>query len=106
MRLSQSPRANLTTGGEPNGSAHAIAMLMVTDERVSVEIAGRIAYIDPSKQWGYLHGPTGERVYFHATTVLCKVSQLELGAAVSYRLADGGDQLCAAHVARLTTAGR
>jgi cold shock CspA family protein len=106
VSLSQSPRANLTTGSDLNGSADATAMLMVTGQRVSIDMAGRIAYIDPSKHWGYLHGPLGERVYFHATTVLGNVSQLELGDGVSYRLADGGDQLCAAQVARLRRAGR
>jgi hypothetical protein len=79
---------------------------MVTDERATIEVVGRIAYIDPSRQWGYLYGPAGERVYFHATTVLGELSQLELGAAVCYRLADLGDQLCAAHVSRLMAAGR
>jgi len=79
---------------------------MVIDERAGSEIAGRIAYIDPSKQWGYLHGPAGERVYFHATTVLGEISELELGDAVGYRVADGGAQLCAARVARRTMSGR
>jgi cold shock CspA family protein len=78
---------------------------MVADERASIKIAGRIAYIDPSRQWGYLYGPVGERVYFHATTVLGELSGLELGALVCYRVADGGDQLCAAQVARYPGAG-
>jgi cold shock CspA family protein len=80
--------------------------LMVTDERASTEIVGRIAYIDPSKQWGYLYGPVGERVYFHATTVLGEVSRLELGAVVCYRVTDGSYQLCAAQVTRCPGAGR
>lgn len=79
---------------------------MATSERPGLESAGRIAYMDPSKQWGYLYGPTGERVYFHATTVLGGISRLEPGTAVSYRLADGGDQLCAAQVASRAGAAR
>jgi cold shock CspA family protein len=79
---------------------------MVTDERASIQSDGRVAYIDPSKQWGYLYGPAGERVYFHATAVLGEISRLELGAAVCYRVADGGDQLSAAQVARCMGAGR
>jgi cold shock CspA family protein len=78
---------------------------MVTDEGARIVIAGRIAYVDPSKQGGYLYGPAGERVYFHATAVLGEISQLELGALVCYRVADGGDQLCAAQVARYPGAG-
>jgi cold shock CspA family protein len=97
---------NISFAGDPNGSVRAEARLMVTHERASIEIAGRIAYIDPSKQWGYLYGPAGERVYFHATTVVGEISQLELGAVVCYRVADGGDQLCAAQVARSAKRGR
>jgi len=79
---------------------------MVVEPHAGIEVAGRIAYIDPSKQWGYLYGPGGERVYFHATTVLGEISQLELGTAVGYRVADGGAQLCAAQVTRATRSGR
>lgn len=68
--------------------------------RVEPEIVGRIAYVDPSKQWGYLHGPLGERVYFHSTGVFGEVAALRLGSEVCYRLADGGDQLCAVQVVR------
>jgi len=73
---------------------------MATNQRPGIETAGRVAYMDPSKQWGYLHGPGGERVYFHATTVAGEVAHLEPGAEVCYRVADGGDQLCAAQVTR------
>ena len=70
------------------------------ERRFAQTTFGRIAYIDPSNQWGYLYGPVGERVYFHATVVLGEISQLELGALVCYRVADGGDQLCASRVAQ------
>lgn len=79
---------------------------MVTRERTDSEILGRIAYIDPSKQWGYLHGPRGERVYFHATAVPDGIADLALAADVHYRIADGGDQLCATHVVRRERRGR
>jgi cold shock CspA family protein len=69
-------------------------------------IVGRIAYVDPSKQWGYLHGPQGERVYFHATGVADGVAGLARGGEVRYRIAAGGDQLCAVEVVRAARRGR
>ncbi len=89
-----------------DGLGCATPLDMATLELTHPEIAGRIAYIDPSKQWGYLHGPLGERVYFHATGVRDGIATLELGAEVRYHIADGGDQLCAAQVIRSTRRGR
>jgi cold shock CspA family protein len=73
-------------------------MLML--ERADTEIVGRVAYVDPMKEWGYLHGPHGERVYFHASCMPGGLAGLELGATVCYSLAEGGDQLCATRVVR------
>lgn len=73
---------------------HRLMML----ERADNEIVGRIAYVDPSKEWGYLHGPRGQRVYFHAVAVQGAIADLALGAAVHYDLAPGGDPPCAISV--------
>ena len=73
---------------------------MVMSQSPATEILGRVAYVDPSKQWGYLHGPAGERIYFHASGVRGGIGELELGSEVCFRVADGGDQLCAAQIAR------
>jgi cold shock CspA family protein len=75
---------------------------MISVDHLATEIVGRIAYVDPSNQWGYLHGPAGERVYFHATNVLHGIAQLQLGAEVCYRVAASGDQLCAVQVVHVT----
>ena len=63
---------------------------------------GRVGFLDPTNRWGYLRGPVGERVYFHASNVSGGSSQLRSGVEVCYSLADGGDQLCA-QVVRLLT---
>jgi cold shock CspA family protein len=73
---------------------------MITLEVSEPDIIGRVAYIEPMQQWGYLHGPAGERVYFHASNVFGGIGKLGLGLEVCYRIARGGDQLCAAQVTR------
>jgi len=68
------------------------------------EITGEVVYLDPSQEWGYLNGPLGERVYFHASDVVGVVGELRPGTPVRYRLAVGVDQPCASMVVR--TPGR
>jgi hypothetical protein len=64
------------------------------------EITGEVVYLDPSQEWGYLHGPLGERVYFHASDVLGSPGELRPGTPVRYIPAIGVDQPCAAMVVR------
>lgn len=71
---------------------------MATLKSPEPNLVGRVAYIEPLKQWGYLHGPAGERVYFHASGILGGIAELGLGDEVCYGLADGGDQLGSAQV--------
>lgn len=61
---------------------------MATLELPEPNLVGRVAYIEPLKQWGYLHGATGERVYFHASTILGGIAELGLGDEVCYDLAN------------------
>ncbi len=102
-----SPRAARSAiSGDPGGSGRATAGRMVIKKRAETEVAGRVAYVDPSKHWGYLYGPTGERVYFHAANVHGDIARLELGAEVWCRVADPADQLCAAETVRPAESGQ
>jgi len=73
---------------------------MIMFEPAEHEVLGRIAYIDPSRQWGYLHGPRGERVYFHATDVIRSITELAPGAQVCYRTVDSDRQPRAVQIVR------
>jgi cold shock CspA family protein len=79
---------------------------MITLEPPQPDRVGHVAYIEPLKQWGYLHGPAGERVYFHASGMRDGLSELELGDEVRYRVAPGGDRTCAVHVLQSTRRDR
>lgn len=73
---------------------------MITPEPSRPDLVGHVAYIEPLKQWGYLHGPSGERVYFHVSGMLGGFAELELGDEVRYHVAPGGDRTCAVQVLR------
>ena len=73
---------------------------MVMLEPSQPDLVGHVAYIEPLKQWGYLHGPAGERVYFHASGMRDGVLDVELGDEVRYRVAPRGDRTCAVQVLR------
>jgi cold shock CspA family protein len=74
--------------------------IMIMVEPAEHEILGRIAYVDPSRQWGYLHGPYGERVYFHAADVMHAITDLAPGAQVCYRTIDRDRQPSAVQIVR------
>jgi len=77
-------------------SLHIMIMLAPDDN----EICGHIAYVDPSRQWGYLHGPHGERVYFHASDAMYEITDLAPGAQVYYRTVDRDHQPCPVQIVR------
>lgn len=72
-----------------------MATLAVPDS----DLVGRVAHVEPMRQWGYLYGSAGERVYFHAS-VIAGAAELRPGDEVSYALARGSAQLCAARIRR------
>jgi len=72
----------------------------------ATDVVGHVAHIEPLKQWGYLHGPVGERVYFHSSVVLGGIAELKPGDEVCYHIATGGDQLCATQIVRCVKCGR
>jgi cold shock CspA family protein len=79
---------------------------MVMFGHAGTDNRGRVAYVDPTKQWGYLHGARGERVYFHTAGVHGGVGALEVGDEVWYRTTEGIDPLSAVQVVRCTGRGR
>jgi cold shock CspA family protein len=79
---------------------------MVGQAAPATALTGRVAHVEASRAWGYLHGVGGARVYFHASIVDGGMMGLNPGDEVSYTLATGGDQLCAAQVVRPARRGR
>jgi len=78
--------------------ARALAGGMVASENEDNEIVGRVAYIDPANEWGYLHGPVGERLYFRAIATDGQLLPLEIGAKVRYRLSGFAAQTRSAQI--------
>jgi hypothetical protein len=54
------------------------------------ENRGRVTYLDPSGEWGYVDAADDRRFYFRCSAVLPGVGHLEVGSAVRFEEA-GGD---------------
>jgi hypothetical protein len=76
---------------------------MVASKNERNEIVGRVAYIDPSNEWGYLHGPVGERLYFATDGQLLP---LEIGAEVRYRVSGLAAQTRSAQIIQCVRPGQ
>jgi hypothetical protein len=79
---------------------------MVASKNEPHEIVGRVAYIDPSNEWGYLHGPVGERVYFRTIATDGQQLPLDVGAEVRYRLSGHATRTHSAQIIQCMRPGR
>ncbi len=77
------------------------------DVKSRVEPAhARVAYLDVEKEWGWLDADDGQRVYFHANSVLGGADQLEVGTEVRFRAEKGADGPQASTVETIGVHGR
>jgi ribosome-associated translation inhibitor RaiA/cold shock CspA family protein len=62
------------------------------DVKTRVEPAhARVSYLDVQKEWGWLDADDGQRIYFHAHSVLGGADRLKVGTEVRFRAEQGSE---------------